>query len=634
MLESPASLTSTICESVDVSQSLGTTTYSVESNFMISFGETEKRYFQMYPSPLTPAADGSKFKRNARVSDSHIPIIALSHDWKINDNSALKTSAFTSFGKYGQTSLNWYDAKDPRPDYYKYLPSYYEGINDEANAQRMFANWQSESSRQIQWDDLYAANRNNLYTLKDASGNLVTEGLRSKYIVENRWNNVVSGGLNSVYSLQKDKVAINTGIFLQMQRNHYFNTVEDLLGGDFWVDVNRFAEQSFIDPNVAQSDLQNPNRAVKKGDIYGNNYYIFNLNATAFGQITYSANRWNYYFAVDLADEQFYREGLYQTGIFPENSLGKSEKKNFFNHAVKGGATLKLTGRHYITANAAYMTEAPISRDAFISPRTRNVYVEGITNETIYTGDVNYIVRYPKLKLRLTYYYTERKNSVWLNSFYHEEYNNFVNYIMTNVDYLHHGLEFGADGTIYGGLSGNAVLAVGQHLYDSRPTASIFADNSAELLAENKTVYLQNYKIGGMPQSAASVGLKYSGKKYWFIGANFNYFMDIYLDPNPDRRTEEAVANFVKTDPQYEQTIQQTKLDTGYNVSMFVGKSFKIDKYFLNINLNINNLTNNTNFVSGGFEQLRFDPQNIGKFPPRLGYMYGLNYFVMATLRF
>jgi hypothetical protein len=205
---------------------------------------------------------------------------------------------------------------------------------------------------------------------------------------------------------------------------------------------------------------------------------------------------------------------------------------------------------------------------------------------------------------------------------------------MTNVDYLHHGLEFGADGTIYGGLSGNAVLAVGQHLYDSRPTASIFADNSAELLAENKTVYLQNYKIGGMPQSAASVGLKYSGKKYWFIGANFNYFMDIYLDPNPDRRTEEAVANFVKTDPQYEQTIQQTKLDNGYNVSMFVGKSFKIDKYFLNINLNINNLTNNTNFVSGGFEQLRFDPQNIGKFPPRLGYMYGLNYFVMATLRF
>ena len=46
--------------SVVVDQSLGTTTYSVESNFIISLGATEKRYFQIYPSPLVPAADGSK----------------------------------------------------------------------------------------------------------------------------------------------------------------------------------------------------------------------------------------------------------------------------------------------------------------------------------------------------------------------------------------------------------------------------------------------------------------------------------------------------------------------------------------------------------------------------------------------
>ena len=38
--EFPFSLTLTIWESVDVAQSLGTTTYSVESNFIISLGET------------------------------------------------------------------------------------------------------------------------------------------------------------------------------------------------------------------------------------------------------------------------------------------------------------------------------------------------------------------------------------------------------------------------------------------------------------------------------------------------------------------------------------------------------------------------------------------------------------------
>ena len=34
--------------------------YSVESNLIISLGDTVKRYFQTYPSPLLPALDGSK----------------------------------------------------------------------------------------------------------------------------------------------------------------------------------------------------------------------------------------------------------------------------------------------------------------------------------------------------------------------------------------------------------------------------------------------------------------------------------------------------------------------------------------------------------------------------------------------
>lgn len=579
-------------------------------------------------------ADGSRVKRNSRTTDSHMPIIALTHTWKINDNSALKTSLNSSFGKYGQTALNWYDAKDPRPDYYKYLPSYYTSINDEVNAQKMFDNWQNEETRQIQWDDLYFANSKNLYTLKDQDGNVLAEGLRSKYIVETRWNNLLSGGLSSVYSYQKDNFSLNTGVFGQIQRNHYYNTIDDLLGGDFWVDVNQFAEQDFIDPNAAQSDLQNPNRIVKEGDIYANNYYIYNFNTTAFAQVNYETKKVDYYAAIELSDELFYREGLFQTGLFPDNSLGKSETQNFINYAVKGGATYKVSSRQYITANAAYLTEAPTSRSAFISPRTRNVMVDDLKNETIYTGDINYILRFPKLKMRLTYYYTERKDAIWSRSFYHDEYRSFVNYVMEDVDYFHQGIEFGIDGTIVGGLTGNAVVAVGQHLYNSRPQASIYVDNSAELIASDKTVYLQNYKIGGMPQSAASFGLKYNGKKYWFAGVNLNYFADIYLDPNPDRRTEESIAGFVESDPQYLETIEQTKLDNGYSLNLFAGKSFKINDYFLNLNVNVSNLTNNTNFITGGYEQLRFDTQNIEKFPPKLGYLYGLNYFIMATLRF
>jgi hypothetical protein len=58
-------------------------------------------------------------------------------------------------------------------------------------------------------------------------------------------------------------------------------------------------------------------------------------------------------------------------------------------------------------------------------------------------------------------------------------------------------------------------------------------------------------------------------------------------------------------------------------------------------NVGLNNLLNNQGIVTGGFEQLRYDPQlaatdplQVGKFPPRLFYAYGINFFSSVTLRF
>ena len=72
-------------------------------------------------------------------------------------------------------------------------------------------------------------------------------------------------------------------------------------------------------------------------------------------------------------------------------------------------------------------------------------------------------------------------------------------------------------------------------------------------------------------------------------------------------------------------------------------KDFEINKKstFLVFNVGINNLLNNKDIVTGGFEQLRYDaqlsstdPVQAGKFPPKLFYAYGLNFFASMTLRF
>jgi hypothetical protein len=583
-------------------------------------------------------SSGDSIKRNANIAKEHIPIITLNHDWKIDEESSLKTSILVSFGKRSRERLNWYDALDPRPDYYRKLPSYFLGQNDPNSAALWNTRWTQGYTKytQIDWTGLYRANDNNLFSQVNAngiSGNTET-GKRAKYIMENQWNNEVSAAFSSVYNKTKDKMTLTAGLYYQYQRNHVYKTISDLLGADYWVDVDQFAEQDFLDPIAAQNNTAIINNVVREGEEFGWNYFMHNNEATAFGQIQYKLDKIDWYAALELSDQFFYREGVWQNGRFLNNSIGKSSVNNFFNYAAKAGITYKISGRMFLTANAAYLTEAPTSRTLYISPRTRDFTVQNPKNETIYTGDISYILAYPKLKMRATYYYMERKNSIWSRSFYHDEYRSFVNYVMEDVDYVHQGLELGVDGTIVGGLSASGVLAWGQHLYNSRPIASVYRDNSAELIDSNKTVYLKNFKIGGMPQSAASVGLKYSGKKYWFAAVNFNYFIDIYLDPSPDQRTESAVEGFTTSDPQWDQTIDQTKLKNGYNLNILGGKSFRFGDYYLSLFANISNLTNNRSFISGGFEQLRFDKGNIGKFPPRVSYMLGLNYFVMATLRF
>lgn len=605
---------------------------------------TQNNYYNSYWGYQT--IDGEKVKRNSRQTISHMPIIALSHDWQIDEKSNLKSSIYTSFGTYGQTSLNWTDAKDPRPDYYRNLPSYFYGQNDSVNGDILTEKWRSDSEfSQVKWDDLYYTNKNNMFIQKNAdgvAGNDVT-GLRAKYIVETRWNNVLSYGATSNYTRKiNDNINLASGVYLQYQRNHYFKTINDLLGADFWLDIDKFASQVGADPEISQNNISTPNRLVRVGDKFDYDYFIHNSKAAAFGQLNFSYDKVDFYTAVELSGNSFYREGVNQNGKFPDDSQGKSEVANFLNYSVKAGAIYKINGRQFITANALVKTQAPWSRNSFISPRTRDFLIDDLQSEFVYSGDISYILKYPNLKLRATYYYTERKNVNWARSFYHDEYNSFVNYSMKGVNYLHHGLEFGVEGKIVGGLSANAAVAYGQHLYKNgnigdsivRPSANIYVDNSAETLAENKTVYINNYKVGGMPQSALSVGLKYRGKSYWFAGVNFNYYGDIYLDPNPDRRTAEAVENYVTADPQWDKVLDQTKLDNGYSVSMFAGKSFKISNYFLNFSVNVSNLTNNQNYQTGGYEQLRYDVQNIDKFPPKLGYMYGLNYFAMAKLRF
>ncbi len=577
-------------------------------------------------------------KRNARVSDIHKPVIMLNDYFTINEKTKLQTGLTYTFGKVKSSRLDWYDAKDPRPDYYKNLPSYYY-YYDPYIYQQQLNDWTNDVNvRQLNWDFYYFANSKNLYTLENVdgiSGNNIT-GNRSKYIIADGVKNEKNLILNSILKHEvNENIYLVSGIDIDFYKGDHYNELEDLLGGDFWVDVDKFAERDFEDISMAQSDLNHPNRIVKEGDIFGYHYEANIRNADIYTQAKFSFGKLNYYTGLKLSYTTFWRNGLMKNGKFPDNSYGESKHQNFFNYSLKGGVTYQITGRHFITANMMYETKAPFFRNSYLSPRTRNTAVENLQSETIYGGDLNYYIRLPYITGRLTGYYVKFQNQTTIRSFYHDEYQSFINYIMTGIDKQHIGAELGLDIKVSPTLTVSIVGAKGEYRYTSRPHATVVRDNSEEIIAQDKTVYWKNYYVGNTPQTAASLGIKYRSPKYWFAGIDADYLADNYIVINPERRTIEAVDNLLPTDPQWEQMLSQEKFDNFYTFNLFAGKSWKVmKKYYVAINLSVNNLLNNTDNRIGGYEQYRYNINNMDKFPPKYMYMYGRTYFLNVNLRF
>jgi hypothetical protein len=166
-------------------------------------------------------------------------------------------------------------------------------------------------------------------------------------------------------------------------------------------------------------------------------------------------------------------------------------------------------------------------------------------------------------------------------------------------------------------------------------------DNSAQILG-SETVYSQNFRIPSTPQEAYSLGVTYRSPKFWFISLTGNYFDQMWLDFNPIRRTEAALNGVAPKSDTWNQILDQTKLDGQFTLDLFAGYSIRLHKItanrylFLVLNGGVNNLTNNKDMITGGYEQLRYDfeSKDINKFPNKYYYAFGTNYFLSATLRF
>ncbi len=576
-------------------------------------------------------------KRNGYITNNAYPTAILSHIFSISQNTKLITSASFSYGKNKFTSVTWYDAANPNPTYYKYLPSYYQYSNP-TYAQILTNLWQTDvNTQQLHWDNFYQANYGNLFTVYDVDGIAGNnyEGKRSKYIIQAQHSDSKVINFSSFINSRVDKFFLSGGINGNYTIIHHYKTVEDLLGGDFWLDYDIFARGLTTDELYYQNDIEHPNKLIRKGDIFGYDYNLKIQRYETWGQAEYNLNQFDFYAGISLSYSSIMREGLMKNGKFPNNSKGNSPLKSFLNYGLKTGGTYKISGKNYLSINAMYNTKPTDFQNIFISPQTRNDYINPIQSEEVLATDVNYYANLGFLKARATYYFYQFKNSTYLRTYFHDEFNTMINYIMTGVNTQHQGIELGLDAKFLRGFTATAVFGYGEYIYTNRPIAQAWRNNSGEQLFSNRTVYLKNYRIGGTPQTIGGLGLRYNSKKYWYAGIYFNYFANMYIEPNPDRRTEPAISKYIPSDPQWQQLLGQEKLPAKYTIDANIGKSFRIKrKYMLGINASASNLLNNKTIISNGIEQLRYDANDPLKFPNRYNYAMGLTYMLIINFNF
>ena len=399
-------------------------------------------------------------------------------------------------------------------------------------------------------------------------------------------------------------------------------------------------------------------------------------------------NEWNWrnvdlYYAARMTYTSFQREGLmangraeyfqdlyagiYKSSVF--NSYGKGKETYFLTPSFKLGATYKIDGRNRITVNALAEERAPLANNSYVSIRVMDRQIPNLKVEKILSYDVNYEFNYRRIRGRISAFQTNFKDCSENNGYYDDTYQTFINQTLTGIEKRYRGIEAAATLKLTSMFSLTAAGSYGEYQYTSNAISILSSENgsleqevgAANINTLNERVYIKGLYTNQGPQLAASLALNFTGPKMWFAEIKGSYFDNSYIDFNPNRYTKTAFERYntsiksIATNSNYTNAEKQRlmngvsalsdqeKFDPGFMVDVSFGKIlyFNNRAQSLNINVSANNILNNTEMKTGGYQQARLplkdgniDVNGLGKFPNKYYYAQGFNFFINLGYRF
>ena len=221
--------------------------------------------------------------RNSKERKIAEPILMLNHFYE-SETFTINTGIAYQFGTNTRSRLGYYNAPNPDPTYYRYLPSFY--INSPIGANFVSANLAKDgflANPQLNWSNLYTANTNG----------------KAAYVLYDDVADDTQFIANTSASFKvTEAVIVDFGITFKQLRSNNHAIINDLLGADFHEDIDLFS-----------NTLNDVNGIINKreDDIFNYNYNMDASQLEVFAQFRYNRKKWEAFVSGSYSNTNYLR---------------------------------------------------------------------------------------------------------------------------------------------------------------------------------------------------------------------------------------------------------------------------------------------------------------------------------------
>lgn len=569
-------------------------------------------------------------ERSSRVRDNVLPMALVTWNYRPDERWKVAVSYAALWGMTAQSMLDWYDANSPTPDYYRYLPSYFD---NPVVGEAVLEAWRSRDPNvtQIAWEELYAINQNR-------------DSLDAAYVLGSAVRRYFNQQLVGCFRYVPSRIlSLSGGLRMRIDRMTASNRLDDLLGASGLYDIDPYLIDDQYFGDKLQNDLRYPDRIVRKGDDYGYNYDIRYASCEGWFMAD-SRNRRNErfggYVGLRAALIGFDRVGHYEKELFPgKASYGASERQYFTEYTVQGGVSYRFSPKHRLGVDLLYGDAAPAAEDVFISVEYRNRTIDHPRPTNRLGGEFTYRFSGRLVGFEVRGYLLSTRGENTVRRYYDDVASVFSDMVITDMDKLYAGVELGCDVALTDRFALRMAFAQARNTYRNDPVVRIYSDKDGSVVAPDARSYLRGYRLGGSPQRVAAAELGYQGVRMWRVALSVNYVADNYVSLSPLNRMS-RVFDYAASPEDLERLVTQERFPEAFTINLFAYKTFRLGRGYLTVSGSVNNLANRRRIVYSGYEQMRLKRTGTGlnrsiePFGSKYLYAYPRTYYLTMSFRF